>query len=512
MEYQLTREVCKTPETIFEGAKEMPVDLDLSLPDYCPDIEKILKCRISPGITSRNISGDMLEVEGNVLISLYYLDSKKQAVRLCEHSSPFSGSFALKPGSDDAVAMLRLKTEYLNCRAVSPRRVDIHGAFSILANVQAAADQEYYSSIQGDDIQQRKTVQTVSRLCATGQQQFSITEVLDIGQGKGFPESILRSELSVSCDSVKALTDKLMISGEAVLRILYVTDIESGSQDVMTFNIPFSQVLDAKGITDTTTNDVTIEVMNYDTALKSEYDENSTLVTLDAKLCASVIAAEDVPVELVEDAYSTDYELEIEKKQYKFTHLISLLNEDVSVKSEVSTGDCGLSRVIDLWCDNVSSMWVYENEQFTVKGKAGCCILALDSDGVPFYVERPLDFTVTPEFAGEVQSPSGRVDVRPMGISFRITGDNSVEIKLDMKLTGSITEQKTMRGIVSVHSNDDRCRMKDKAAALTLYFAEKGESLWDIACAYCTSVEAIKLENEMTEDLITADGMILIPM
>ena len=483
MEYQLTREVCKTPETIFEGAKEMPVDLDLSLPDYCPDIEKILKCRISPGITSRNISGDMLEVEGNVLISLYYLDSKKQAVRLCEHSSPFSGSFALKPGSDDAVAMLRLKTEYLNCRAVSPRRVDIHGAFSILANVQAAADQEYYSSIQGDDIQQRKTVQTVSRLCATGQQQFSITEVLDIGQGKGFPESILRSELSVSCDSVKALTDKLMISGEAVLRILYVTDIESGSQDVMTFNIPFSQVLDAKGITDTTTNDVTIEVMNYDTALKSEYDENSTLVTLDARICATVMAVEDGETEIVDDAYSTMYESELITKQCRITRLPVMTEKDISVKSDVTTGENGITR-----------------------------ITALDSDGVPFYVERPLDFTVTPEFAGEVQSPSGRVDVRPMGISFRITGDNSVEIKLDMKLTGSITEQNTMRGIVSVHSNDDRCRMKDKAAALTLYFAEKGESLWDIACAYCTSVEAIKLENEMTEDLITADGMILIPM
>ena len=97
-------------------------------------------------------------------------------------------------------------------------------------------------------------------------------------------------------------------------------------------------------------------------------------------------------------------------------------------------------------------------------------------------------------------------------MSFRITGDNSIEIKLDMKLTGSVTEQTPMKGIVSVRSSDDRCRMKDKNAALTLYFAEKGESLWDIACAYCTSAEAIRLENEMTEDIITADGMILIPM
>ena len=512
MEYQLTREVCRTPETVFEGAKEMPVDLDLSLPDYCPDIEKILKCRISPGITSKNISGDMLEVEGSTLISLYYLDSRKQAVRLCEHSSPFSCSFSLKSCPDDAMAMVRLKTEYLNCRAVSPRRVDIHGAFSVAASVQASAEQEYFSSIQGDDIQQKKIVRTVSRLCAAGQQQFSITEVLDIGQGKGFPESILRSELSVSCDSVKPLSDKIMISGEAALRMLYVTDIESGAQDVMTFNIPFSQVLDAKGISDASVNEVSVDVMNYDTALKSEYDENSTLVTLDARLCAAVIATEEMPVELVEDAYSTDYELEIEKKQYKFSHLNALLNEDIQVKSELNTGDCGISRVIDIWCDNISSLWVYENGQFNVKGKAGCCILALDGEGVPYYVERPVDFSFAPELGDDLQAPCAKIEVKPAGISFRITGDNSIEIKLDMKLAGSISEQTVMKGIVSARSSDDRCRAKDKTAALTLYYAEKGESLWDIACAYCTSAEAIRLENEMTEDIIAADGMILIPM
>ena len=57
MEYQLTKEVCKTSEVILEGTKEVPVDLDLTLPDYCPDIEKLLKCRLSPSVTSKSISG-----------------------------------------------------------------------------------------------------------------------------------------------------------------------------------------------------------------------------------------------------------------------------------------------------------------------------------------------------------------------------------------------------------------------------------------------------------------------
>ena len=53
---------------------------------------------------------------------------------------------------------------------------------------------------------------------------------------------------------------------------------------------------------------------------------------------------------------------------------------------------------------------------------------------------------------------------------------------------------------------------KDKTAALTIYYADEGETLWDIARLYCTSVEAVRLENNMTDDVIKARSMVLIPM
>lgn len=511
MEYQLKRENCSVCETVFEGTKEQPIDLDLSLPDYCPDIERILKCRVCPSVTGKSVSGDMLEVDGSALISLYYLDSKKRAIRLCEHTVPFSCSFGLKSAATDPVASVRLKTEYINCRALSPRRVDIHGAFSVCVSVRSRSEQEYFSSIEGEDIEQKKQKLTISRLCASVQQQFSITEVLDIGQGKGFPESILRSELSVRMDSSKALSDKIMINGEAVLRMLYVTELESGAQDTMTFNIPFSQVLDAGGVNESTINEVGLEVMNYDVSLKSEFDENSTLVTLDAKISASIIARQDEEIEVATDAYSTEYELSLDSKQYQFSRLAESISQRFTVVGEVSTGDNEISQIIDLWCDSISSMVSVENEGASVRGKAVCSIFALDPDGTPFYIERPLDINYTADINAGPES-SVKADVRVAGLTFRITGDNSVEIRAELQLLGAVYESASVRGIISAEYSEDKLRGKDRAAALTLYYAEEGERLWDIACAYCTSAEAVRLENNMSGDTVAARGMILIPM
>ena len=65
MECKATGESIFTKEVLFEGNCEQAVDVDFTLPDYCPDIGKLLKCRLEPMITSREVNFDSLSVEGN---------------------------------------------------------------------------------------------------------------------------------------------------------------------------------------------------------------------------------------------------------------------------------------------------------------------------------------------------------------------------------------------------------------------------------------------------------------
>ena len=55
-------------------------------------------------------------------------------------------------------------------------------------------------------------------------------------------------------------------------------------------------------------------------------------------------------------------------------------------------------------------------------------------------------------------------------------------------------------------------KQKDQDYALRLYFAEAGESIWEISKRYNTSAAAILAENDLESDTRTAAGMILIPI
>ena len=47
--------------------------------------------------------------------------------------------------------------------------------------------------------------------------------------------------------------------------------------------------------------------------------------------------------------------------------------------------------------------------------------------------------------------------------------------------------------------------------ALTLYFCNKGEEIWDIAKKYNTTKQAIQSENSISGDVTEKEDMMLIP-
>ena len=97
------------------------------------------------------------------------------------------------------------------------------------------------------------------------------------------------------------------------------------------------------------------------------------------------------------------------------------------------------------------------------------------------------------------------------GMSYRITS-SELEVKTELAFSGAVFARKTCRMVEAAHADESKPRDRDRSAALVLYYAEPGEALWDIARAYCTSMEAIQRENGLESEAMESQGMLLIPM
>lgn len=105
---QDNRSFCTTV-AVLDTVAEQLADVDLTLPDYCPDIEKILKCTLIPKIQTRTLSGGQLQIDGNCVVNVLYVDSIKKSIRCCEQSVNFSQSFSVKEAPDNPVILTRTK-------------------------------------------------------------------------------------------------------------------------------------------------------------------------------------------------------------------------------------------------------------------------------------------------------------------------------------------------------------------------------------------------------------------
>ena len=58
---------------LYNGNQHSEISGEFSLPDYLPDVRRILRVKADPHITGKYMNGERLEFEGEVTMTLIYL-------------------------------------------------------------------------------------------------------------------------------------------------------------------------------------------------------------------------------------------------------------------------------------------------------------------------------------------------------------------------------------------------------------------------------------------------------
>ena len=115
MEYPLNKTTVYAVKSILDTVCEQPVDAEVTLPDYCPDIERILRCSLTEWIDSESVSGGELSAQGSARISVLYIDADKHHIRSFEHQTPWSAAIEISaeitPATDITTPIPAIKRE-----------------------------------------------------------------------------------------------------------------------------------------------------------------------------------------------------------------------------------------------------------------------------------------------------------------------------------------------------------------------------------------------------------------
>ena len=376
MEFKVNRETFTASHTALDTTVEQAVERDFVLPDYCPDIFRILKCRVIPKITSHSINGEKVTFELSVLIRILYQSEGSSKVNCLEQKLNYSKSADMNGDCQNPMITVTPHVDYINCRVVNQRRLDVRGAVSARIKIIGEKNQAVITDAFGANIQLKKSLITYPAKRLTASKRVTVIEELELGAAKPPVGSVIRSDCSIFPQEQKMIAGKLITKGEAEISMLYTCTDSAGADalETMKFTIPFSQIIDIDGIDES--YDAYVDITPAGCEIMTKGDNSSNL-ECELVMLVNCTAMKFETCEVVTDAYSTCYECELENSGCRIESVPTVINETHSVTSQVRYDDEAIACIYDSWCDtgNVSARYNEETCKYIISGNVNFCLI-----------------------------------------------------------------------------------------------------------------------------------------
>lgn len=507
MEYKSLKTSVFSLDTAFCESAEQAIDVDFTLPEYYPDVSKILKCRAVSRVVSKGISGSNVLIEGCVTVTVIYCGSDN-CISSYEYQYPFSKNFDTGIDTDGCILKAKSKCEYINCRAVTSRKIDVHGAAGIYVTLSRRNITEVISDIDNSDVELLRGNVPATMPIGCNDKYLSIEEEIELGGGQPDIQCLIRYDADAYVTDNKILAGKAVVKGDMGVKILYSS--ENGAVHTVRCTLPFSQMLEMDGITDQCTCESKVYVACLEIKPRISASGESRSFLLNAKLLITSDCCCNNDIDVILDAYSRKYETNVSKNDICFSKIHENIHENFNCKKNFDFTGNSINAISDIWCDVKIENVVFNSDEMRITGAVTASVIAADGDNNPCFYEKIVDFDYTHPINTQNGTFKCTPEITVAGISYTITGTSNVELRIELNISAAIYECCTVPLITDMVLNNDTVK-KPESSAMILYFADGGENVWDIAHKYFASVEEIRKINQIDENILKNDKMLLIP-
>lgn len=468
-------------------------DYQETLPQYCDDIYRVIKCVSNNYITSVDASFNEIKIVGKTEICLTYLNENSN---LCyaDFEEEFTKNINIEGLSDSAFATADINNKYTNFRVINQRRIDIHTSSAINVRVFDSQKCPCVKSCKNSKLKLEKIV--TSNVFSTNICRAEFDEEMSISADSKAIKRIISSASFVTLNETKIIKDKALIKATVTVDVLYTADdqIETIMKCQHSFSI--SKIIDVAGLRE---NDIVISQLaigNIFFKAKSSGDSLSVIEAYGDVSISSVFIRQQ-EVQIITDGYIVK-----RKSNCCFSDYNCYINGKYMADSKMHNVQLDLSSEIK----EVKQLSIDVSNPIIRGGKllskiSAVAICVNNGDELCSFASSN-DIEIETELVDEAMSS---VSVQSYDYSLDNTG------KLNVRLSLGINAFMYKDGNVKVLSEIDAEDEAIDYPALTVYFGKKAESVWNIAKSFSSDIELILKENELSSDVLDNNKVLIIP-
>lgn len=466
---------------------------DFILPDYLPDVKKVISVFPLCSIKGRFMGSGTLEYEGEVSYRILYV-ADDHSIKSALFTTGFDEKLGGEDFSEECVELIRPLCKNLSARLLNPRKLNIRSTNG--AEIEVYKRRCFLPVLYGartlDDEQALETlVEEVKGSDVLSLRENGLTLSEDISFEAAMPtaEELIFSKAALTVQECRVLEGEAQIRGVAeIFCLLSAGKNGEGREEWILLSRPlsFSQTLKNEGLHEGGKCFARLLPEGMEFRLREDEFGQKRVVEMDVTYLCDLEVFYEKPLSLCLDAYSIEGETEKNTVEKHFFAPVSQLKGGFSVNESVTLDlpeEGGYSVVCTFAEPFLHVAEEGKNGKAVLEGECALSLLLKDSAGAPDVRRTTLPLRFVTDVALPEEGLEGQISAKASGIRCRLDKN---QLSCDMELTfgGLLLGATSCSYVDTLRILPEKRQKTGRRGSVILYYPEKDESLFSIAKKY----------------------------
>ena len=521
--------------TTFASAQsQITLDDDYNVPDYRPDIVKVLKEKGELHFDEVKAAAGAAWLKGRLVFRvLYRSDQENGKISCLKGEIPFQEKLNMDGVQEYDVIQASGEIEDLTIGVIHSRKISVRAVILLKTEEPQEKEDELCVGIEADDgCEKRYRNTNILQLLCMKRDQCRQKSEITLPSSKPNVQEILWKSLEIRNLDTKMGQDGVKLSGEVLISVLYQEEEETDRVQWYETVIPLDCGVECDAGTEA---DIIYKVKarpaSMELEVKPDYDGEERVLVLELVMNLDIRVWKEQEISMLEDVYSLKKEI-IPVCTGVTLHHISVKNDSQCRLTEQMELAESQEKILQICsCEGTVHL---ESTELTEQGVRAEGILVTEllyittDDQMPIgsareiypfeqLIEIPQQTARTernkPEELEALEQKNKlqtELDCRISQLSAVMLDQDHVEIKAVIGLNLLAFEQEQIDNITDTCEEPLDMEQLQKRPGLVGYIAKDGDSLWSIAKENHTTVEDILRDNHRTDEDLRRGEKILI--
>ena len=521
--------------TTFASAQsQITLDDDYNVPDYRPDIVKVLKEKGELHFDEVKAAAGAAWLKGRLVFRvLYRSDQENGKISCLKGEIPFQEKLNMDGVQEYDVIQASGEIEDLTIGVIHSRKISVRAVILLKTEEPREKEEELCVGAEADDgCEKRYRNTAILQLVCRKRDQCRQKSEITLPSSKPNVQEILWKSLEIRNLETKAGQDGVKLSGEVLVSVLYQEEEETDRIQWYETVIPLDCGVECDAGTEA---DIIYKVKarpaSMELEVKPDYDGEERVLVLELVMNLDIRVWKEQEISMLEDVYSLKQEI-IPVCTGVTLHHISVKNDSQCRLTEQMELAESQEKILQICsCEGTVHL---ESTELTEQGVRAEGILVTEllyittDDQMPIgsareiypfeqLIEIPQQTARTERNKLEELEALERknklqteLDCRISQLSAVMLDQDHVEIKAVIGLDLLAFEQEQIDNITDTCEEPLDMEQLQKRPGLVGYIAKDGDSLWSIAKENHTTVEDILRDNHRTDEDLRRGEKILI--